>query len=457
VVQAFSLNDRKRTEARLNILMRLRPHLIVMAGGTEQGASQSVLKLLEPLGLACYLLPKDQRPDIIFAGNQALKEEISATLEGLVQTHFTPNIRPSLDFEQLDAAQMEMGKILTRVRSRQLAGIEDLNLWANGSLIPASIAVGRVVRFLSKVHAGKKGVLGIDLGASATTIAAAYDGELSLGVYPQLGLASGMDGYLETVQAKEVVRWLPFALSEDALREYVFNKSLCPASLPATPEDLAIEQALARQSMQAAVHLAAGGFPPGLTTRHEGLLPWFEPILATGSALTRAPSLVHSALMLLDGLQPTGVTTLILDQNQIAPSLGAAALVNPMLVAQVMDSNAFLNLGTVISPVCQVRPGTIVLRVKMTRESGEESLYEIKHGELAALPLGMGLAAKLQLQPLHRADIGMGAAGRGGSLRVTGGALGVIIDARGRPFSMPAELDKRQELVKKWLWNLGGG
>lgn len=456
VVQVFSLNDRRRTETRLNLLLRLRPHLIVMAGGTDQGASQSVMKLLEPIGLACYLLPQDLRPDVIFAGNQALREEIADSLEGVVQAHFTPNIRPELEVEQLDAAQVEMGKIVTRVRSRQLAGVEELNRWANGHLIPSSAAFGRIVRFLSKVHPGKKGVLGVDLGASATTVASAFNGELNIGVYPQLGLGTGVDGCLEMVQPKDVLGWLPFELSESQLREYILNKSLAPASLPATAEDLAIEQALARELLRAALRQAARSFPSGISGGQGGLLPWFDPVLATGAALVRAPSLAHSALLLLDGVQPTGVSTLVLDQNQIAPSLGAAALQNPILVAQVMDSNAFLNLGAVITPVCNVRPGTIILRIKMTRDDGEESQYEIKQGALEALPLPAGKAAKLQLQPLHRADVGMGAPGRGGSLRVTGGALGVIIDARGRPFQMPAEREKRQELTKKWLWSLGG-
>ena len=60
------------------------------------------------------------------------------------------------------------------------------------------------------------------------------------------------------------------------------------------------------------------------------------------------------------------------------------------------------------------------------------------------------------LQPLHRADVGMGAPGRGGGLKVIGGALGVIIDARGRPLQLPADAGRRQELLRKWLWTLGG-
>ena len=36
------------------------------------------------------------------------------------------------------------------------------------------------------------------------------------------------------------------------------------------------------------------------------------------------------------------------------------------------------------------------------------------------------------------------------------GALGVVIDARGRPLQLPSDAVRRRELFKKWLWTLGG-
>jgi hypothetical protein len=53
--------------------------------------------------------------------------------------------------------------------------------------------------------------------------------------------------------------------------------------------------------------------------------------------------------------------------------------------------------------------------------------------------------------------VGMGVAGRGGILRrVMGGALGIIIDARGRPLPVVRDHQKRAEFQKKWLAVLGG-
>jgi len=94
------------------------------------------------------------------------------------------------------------------------------------------------------------------------------------------------------------------------------------------------------------------------------------------------------------------------------------------MVVQVLKSSAFLSLATVISPAAHVRPGTPILRLRVTYESGDETSFEIKQGTLEALPLPMGQSARLRLQPIASSGCCMGGPGRGGSVRVVGGALG---------------------------------
>jgi len=455
-VESISLNDRRKTEARIDLIMRLRPDMILVAGGTEGGASQSVLKLLEPVGLACYLMPEKQRPEVLYIGNEALRDEVQASLKNIVNLHFAPNARPSLELERLGSGQVELGNIYRRVRARQIQGVEELDKWAGGRLMPSAAAFGRIVQFLSHSYASSKGVLGVDIGAAATTIAAAFEDELRLGVYPQYGLGRGLANLLKHIPLGQIARWVLTDSSESYVREYIQNKALYPLSVPASVEDMAIEQALARQLLQASLKRSVAGFPAGLKSSSEGLLPWFKIIVASGSVLTKAPSIGQALLMLLDGIQPVGTATLGLDTNHLAPALGAAAAINPVLTVQVLDSGTFQYLGSVISPVGSSPVGTTVLRVKLQREGGNDSTLEVKQGSLEVLPLQSGKTATLHLQPLHRYDVGMGGPGRGGRLTVHGGSLGVIIDARGRPLQPPGDLGRRRELYRKWLWTLGG-
>ncbi|NLG72327.1 MAG: hypothetical protein GX495_09835 [Chloroflexi bacterium] len=454
VIETISLNDRRKSDARIDSILRLRPDLILVAGGTDGGASQSVLKLLEAVGLACYLTADEQKPEVIYAGNQELTEEVRSSLTGFASLHFAPNIRPMLEMENLDAAQTVVAEASARVRARQIAGVRNLDEWAGGGLLPTASAFGRLIRFLSRAYDSPKGVLGVDVGASATTIAAAFHGDLTLGVYPEYGLGRGLPGLLEDARLEEIAQWLPQNVPLEDIHDYIYNKSLFPGTLPATKEELAIEQALARQVMRCGLRRAAGGFPASVSRR--GLLPPMAPILASGSVLTHAPTLGSCLMMMLDGLQPVGVTTMVLDQNHLAAALGAAAAINPILSVQVLDSSTFVYLGTVISPVGNARPGTPILRLRMVQSNGNETTIDIKYGTLEAIPLPLGQSARVHLQPFHRFDVGMGGPGRSGSLVVHGGALGVVIDARGRPLRMPKDVGRRQEAMQKWLWTLGG-
>ncbi len=457
VVEKLSLIDRRSPAARLDAVLRTRPDVIIVAGGTEGGASQSLMSLLEAVGLACYLMPQDQKSEVLFAGNSSLAAEVASSLKSLTHLTVAPNVRPSLEAEELMPVHAHLAKIYRTVRLRQMPGLTELDAWSTGKTIPSATGIGRIIRFLSRAFNPAKGALGIDIGASATTVAAAFGGELSLGVYPDLGLGRGAAAILSVTTLEDITRWVTVDIPDEDIRDYAYNKSLHPSSLPAAVEELNIEQALARHAMRAAIHRLVRCFPKQAAGSGVELLPWFEPIIAGGGILTQAPTTGQALLMLLDGLQPTGITTVALDQNGLLPALGAAAEINSILPIHVLDSSTFLSLGTVISPVGSAKYGSPVLKVKITYEGGAEKSLEVKHGSLEVIPLPMGQPASLQIQPLNRFDVGMGSPGRGGTLtRVAGGALGIIIDARGRPLRLPAEPNHRREIQKKWLQVLGG-
>jgi len=458
VVETMSLNDRRKTVSRLDSILRLRPDLIVVAGGIEGGAKGSVIELLEAVGLACYLMPKEQRPEVLFAGNSALVNDVQATLGSLANLHIAPNVRQSYESEQLTPSQPALAQIYRLVRSRQIRGIQEVDLWTGNNLMPGATAFGRTIRYISKEYAHtRKGVLGIDIGASATTVASAFSGDLILSIYPGLGLGENLPQILDLCPLSDISRWLPVDVSEQSLRNYIFNKGLYPNNLPITAEELVIEQALACQAMLLAVKQASKAYPPDTLGSLPGLLPWFEPIIVSGSVLTKAPTHNQTLMVVLNGLQPTGVTTIAVDRNNLAASLGAAASVAPLLTIQSLDTSNFVNLCTVISPVGKAPAGAPILRVRMKTDEGQESELEVRQGTLAALRLPIGQAGTLHLTPLHRFDVGMGGLGRGGTVKVIGGVFGVVIDARGRPLKLPAEPSRRRDILNKWLATVGTG
>jgi hypothetical protein len=239
------------------------------------------------------------------------------------------------------------------------------------------------------------------------------------------------------------------------LRDYLYQKALHPSTISATKEDLVISQAVARQALSLAMQFARRDFPRNIASIKPNLTPLFEPILAGGAALSDASRPGQGLLLLLDSLQPVGVTTVILDQNNLLPLLGAAASQNNILPVQVLESGAFLSVGTVVSPVVTTTFGAPILRGRLRYENGSEARVELKYGNLETLPLASGEAGTLTVQCLRGADVGFGP-GRGGTIPVSGGALGVVFDGRGRPLDLPSDAVRRREMIKKWNWTLGG-
>ncbi len=456
IVDVIGLNDTRKPDQQIDSILRLRPDLVVITGGTDGGASLSIQKLLEPIGLASFLLPEEKRPAVLFAGNEKMEEEVK-TLVGSLATslHFSPNVRPSLETEDIDPAERELARMVINIRKRQIRGVDLLDLWSGGHILPTAYATGRMVRFLAKVYGSKKGILSVDLGASATVIAAGFNGKSTLKVLPQFGLGENLSGLLAYTTLEDILRWSSLEISTGDLRDYLFQKSLHPSTIAATREDFTIAQAVSRQALFLAMQSARRDFPQNIASIRPNLTPLFEPILAGGSALSDASRPGHSLLLLLDSIQPVGVTTIIIDQNNLLPLLGVAASKNNILPVQVLESGAFLSAGTVVSPVVSANYGTPILKAKLVYENGAEARVDLKYGYLETLPLANGETGNLTLQGLHGADVGFGS-GRSGTIPVSGGALGVVFDGRGRPLVLPSDAARRREMIKKWNWTLGG-
>jgi hypothetical protein len=268
-------------------------------------------------------------------------------------------------------------------------------------------------------------------------------------------LGENLAGLLQYTTIEDILRWSALDVAPSVLRDYLFQKSLYPSSIAATGEDQALAQAVTRQALFQAIQTARRDFPRSAAVPRPGLLPYFEPIIAGGGALADAPTPAQGLLLLLDAIQPVGVSTIILDRYNLLPLLGAASSRNAVLPVQVLESGAFQSLGSVVSVVGSASHGALIARAQLAYENGTEARADIKQGSLEVLPLPSGHTARLSLQPRHSTNVGFGP-GRGGTLGVSGGAMGVVFDARGRPIVLPQDSGRRRELFKKWLWTLGG-
>ena len=448
-------NKRLTEEDRIRRIYRARPEVVCVVGGTDGGAEAPVIETVDSVSLAASLLGETQRTRVFFAGNANLRPKVAEIIGAEAELKVADNVRPSVDVESIGSAQAELEAMYQAIKIAQLPGFEGLRHWSTLPALPTARAIAHVVQYLS-LEDTRKGTLGVDVGASSTAIAAARAGHVQVHVCSDLGTALSARNVLQTRGLEAIMRWLPFEPNPGEIESLITEKELHPASVPQDSRELLIEQAIAREALRAALTQARAGWPAELSGPYTMLMPYLEPIIGGGSVLGRAPRPGQAALMLLDALEPIGITTLVLDSGGLLPALGACALAQPLATVQALDAGGLLTLGTVVTPVGRARLGETVLSVKMKYQSGGGLEVEVAAGSLEVLPLPLGQKAVLDLKPRRNIDVGRGGPGRGGkAIEVQGGLVGLVIDARGRPLTLPPDAEKRRERVQQWLWDMG--
>jgi hypothetical protein len=301
-----------------------------------------------------------------------------------------------------------------------------------------------------------RGTLGIEIGYSETLCAAVKSGKLVVERLPGFGLGEGFSNLLTTNQIEEIIKWLPTEIERSFVEQYILNKSLYPFTTPSSEMELEIEYTIAQQFLKRLLSRLHNKFLDPGKHKKTPIRTSFERIIISGSLFSSAKDDAKKTLALLNGIQPVGAAAILLDPNQILGALGAAAGENPLMAVQVLDSGIFNHLCTVVAANSRAPDGRRILRVRMVYQNGNEREFEIKKGDFFKLPLMRGETAELLLHPFHGCDVGLGRPGRGGRVRVMGGNVGLIIDARGRPISVRTGTSDRAAQFQTWIQSLSG-
>jgi hypothetical protein len=434
----------------------LAPDAVLLVGGVDGGARRPVLELAEAVALAASMLEESKRPSIIYAGNAALRSQITKLLGDITRVIVVDNVRPTTDTEHLGPAQVALEELYIEQRLQVAPGIERLSAWSKLPLVPAATAFSHVVNFLwHREGNADRGVLGVDVGGATTTIAATFGARPYLTVY-EYGVANGLLDWVESRGLSRIMRWIPEEMEEGELLSILHTTELIPTSVPQTPRELWVEHAVAREMLRATLASAQPTWDVGdAAMAPSSIMPRIDPILISGGGLAMSPRPGHALLTVLDGLEPVGISTVLLDINRAVPALGAIAKIKPLAAASALEAGSLASLGTVICPVGQGRPGEIAMRMKIAYDDGGELDVEAHYGEIEIWPLVPGQRATLEIRPSRRFDIGMGP-GRGGKVEVQGGLVGLVVDTRGRPLRLPANNDRRRRLLQQWIRDVGG-
>jgi hypothetical protein len=312
------------------------------------------------------------------------------------------------------------------------------------------------VRYLARTGPAHKAVVGVDIGSSSVALNVARGEEARTTIRTDLGIGHSLLGLLDQVEIDDLLRWLPFEMDAAEAWDRLFNKAIQPHTIPQTREDLYLEHAAAREMLRLALRDALPGWPGRADMGGASMtMPACDPIIGSGGVLAHAPHPGQAALILLDALQPVGVSTMYVDASNVLASLGTVANVEPLATVQMLRGEALSPVGLVVVPRGRARLGDRALTVRTVGEA-EPAQLEVRYGDLGVLSLPNARSdTALELVPARGFDVGNG---RGKSMRVhyVPGSVGLIVDARGRPLALNGTLQEQRERVGNWLHQMIG-
>lgn len=442
VVDTLSPDDLRSEEEQVNAILHDRPDLILIVGGTDDGASDILLDLVRRVQTALSLVVHGSLPSVLYAGNQALRQQVRRLLSPLTNVFFARNVRPSLHDEQLFPAQIELALVYDDFQSRSPGGFDEIGRQSQVGVVPTTQGYLSTVRYMGELPQKGVGPLYVDVGSANSVIVAGVRQQQHYRIRTDLGMGHHSVNALATVTPEQVARWLPFEIEHSALRDYVYNKQLRPMTIPAAREDLLIEQALAREIVRHLVQEARPAWDLG----RGPLLPNFQPVIGAGAVLTEAQHPGISAMLLLDALQPTGVVELALDPHNMMSALGVIAYLKPLITVQALETGGMVRLGPAFCPLGQVRAGKDAMHVEVRLPNGQVFKEVVQGGDLWMAPVLPGITAEVRIRLRRGLSLG---GKRRLRRRVTAGAAGIVFDARGRPLVMPRPQD-RAEVYGRW-------
>ena len=443
VVGQFDPSDNRHKGKQLQVFLEANPDLVLIAGGVDGGASTRLLELLDIVRLGMKLMEEATKPTIIFAGNKALREQLTTIFGSETAVHIADNIHPTLTQQNLDNAIALVSEQYQSQKIRPLPGMREVIDWSQLPFQPTAHAFAAIIQYFAALHRGN--VLGIDLGSSKVALVSVVNDKTSITVRSDLGMGHTAVNCLTVVSPADINRWLPDPISEDEIINWVQNKVLYPQTIPTSEKAVSLEYAIAREMIR-----QAADQPLSL----EANVPAFRLLVAHGATLTNAPSIGHAVLTLLDALEPTGIFSVLIDKQGVLPALGTIAPHDPLVVVQSLENGALLNAGWVIAPVGKTTLGQKAVTVTIELPDERPLQVNVEYGGIERIPLAPGKSAKVTIKPERRFDIGFGY-GKKKTVTLFGGMLGIVIDARGRPINLKRKKTTVHQLVQQWLQVLG--
>jgi uncharacterized protein (TIGR01319 family) len=468
VMDVIASNDDRRPHDQIQRIRELRPDMILVSGGTDGGTTTHVVQIAELIAPAKPQprFGRDYRMPIIYAGNNKAAPLIEAVFDETVDLAVVENLRPVLERENLGPARDKIHDLFLEHVMAHAPGYDKLMGWVDAAIMPTPGAVGSILQTIAEQQ--RINAVGVDIGGATTDVFSVFDGTFNRTVSANLGMSYSISNVCAEAGIGNILRWVHFDMDDREFRNRIKNKMIRPTTIPQTAEALIFEQAVAREALRLAYdqHKAFATTLKGVQQQRTVGDTFSQEIagativdnmklnliVGSGGVLSHAPRMHQTAMLLVDAFQPEGVTTLAKDSIFMMPHLGVLSLVHVKAAMEVFERDCLIYLGTCVAAKGQGKPDKTCFEYTIDgatlNESGVMSV-----GDLKLLPLGQDETAVIRAKPARGFDLGAGS-GKEIEKEIRGGTVGLILDARGRPLSLPEDRSACKVAIDRWVTSL---
>lgn len=469
VMDVIAVDDDRPDYEKIDRIRNLRPDMILLAGGTDGGTTTLVMEIAEIIAASDpkARLGADYQLPLVYAGNKIVRPAIKQLMQGKFALSVVDNLRPVLELENTEPARRAIHELFMEHVMSHAPGYLELMSWTDLDILPTPAGEGMAMQLIASVQ--KQNVLGVGLGGATTNVYSIWNGRFVRSVSANLGMSYSICNVMKEASIENIIRWIPFEIDECDLVDMLRNKMIRPTTIPHTLKSLIVEHAVAREALRLGLqhHMTIATRLKGakMAQRMIGEIMEYSLresyiemmkigiIAGTGGLLSHAPLRVQSMMALTDAFQPEGITKMYQDSVFMMPHLGVLSTAFPEVAWNIFDKDCLVRLGTVVAPAGTVNIGEPAIEVSIEMPDGNVFEKEIEFYEIIRLPLNEREKAKAILHPKHNLDVG-GGPGKSIETTIEGGVVGVVIDVRGRPLTLPEEDDERRSTIFRWYNSL---
>lgn len=338
-------------------LDRIKPNIILIAGGVDYGERETALYNSELIAASDLNIP------VIYAGNIAVADDVKLIFESYSKEknlHIVPNVYPKIDILNIEPTREVIQDIFEK-HITEAKGMEKIREMVNGPIIPTPGAVMKASKIL-KDEIGD--LVTIDVGGATTDIHSVTEGTEKVNkilVEPEPIAKRTVEGDLGVfINKKNIVDIIKIEKLEKELNmssEDIEKFTNSDIAIPQTEEHKRFIERLTKEAVIVSINRHAGGYRTYFGGKSDTLafgkdLTAVKWIVGTGGALTRLTAREEilksiSQFNRADKLLPTAEAKILIDNDYIMASLGVLSSLNKEAAIKLLLKSLKFNENTV--------------------------------------------------------------------------------------------------------------